>query len=389
MTNLGALPSDAGVLTSTDPTGPISAWRATGIPGSDPLAVTCPSASLCVTVGGLGEVAVSSDPLGGSSAWSAGAIDGANALVAVSCPTRSFCGAVDDGGRALLSGDPTRPNARWRALRLAASSTTIRTTPPGYPPEEAISCPTPSLCVAVGSDASAVMARVRGRWSVSVVPMLTGSIGVACPSTSLCVSVDANYVLSSIHPTGGSRAWRHTALDPNITLKSIACPTTRLCIATGFDGGPPPSFAYNRGDLLVSTNPTGGPHAWRVLHPRGSSDVAAVSCASARFCVAASDNGLLSSSHPAAGLRAWRLHPLKDPQGIPELSCPGRALCVGVSADNAITSGDPIHQPAWRSVTFAANENINGVSCPSTQTCIAVGNEGAVTTSRTQSTPQR
>jgi hypothetical protein len=368
------------VFTSTDPTGGDSAWAPTSIPGAQPLAVACPSTSLCVTAGSLGEVAGSTDPTGGSGAWSVSPIDGSDALVDVSCPTLSFCAAIDDGGNALFSGDPISASARW---------ITTRVVPP--PPEsqfgqaaqlresplQAISCAKPRLCVAVGQETVAATSSPSGRWSVSTLHEIGTLTSVSCPSVSLCVAVtDNGEVLSSTDPTGGEEAWRRTIVNRRIELGSVSCPSSRLCVAAGLDEGHDPPTSSNRGDLLTSTDPTGGPRAWTLVRPHGSTDVAAVACPSTRLCFAASDNGLLSSTRPAEGPRAWRLHPLQNSQDITGLTCPGRVLCVAVNLPGAISYGEPIQQRAWIPVTIGDYDLINGVSCPTTRACVAVGDDG-------------
>jgi hypothetical protein len=75
---------------------------------------------------------------------------------------------------------------------------------------------------------------------------------VSCPSVSLCVAVDlAGNVLTSTDPTGGASAWARTLID-RVYLTAISCPSVSLCVA-----------GDELGNIVTSTDPTGGANAWR------------------------------------------------------------------------------------------------------------------------------
>jgi hypothetical protein len=75
---------------------------------------------------------------------------------------------------------------------------------------------------------------------------------VSCPSATLCVAVDADgNVLTSTNPTGGAATWQRWLVDPGNWLASVSCPTTALCVA-----------GDSEGNLVISTNPTGGTGTW-------------------------------------------------------------------------------------------------------------------------------
>ncbi len=75
-----------------------------------------------------------------------------------------------------------------------------------------------------------------------------GLLGVSCPSSGLCVGVD-NFgnVVTSSNPTGGAGAWAVTNVVGANFMTGVSCPSSSLCVAV--DGG---------GNVVTSSNPTGG-----------------------------------------------------------------------------------------------------------------------------------
>src|SRR5215213_5304874 len=92
--------------------------------------------------------------------------------------------------------------------------------------------------------------------------------GISCPSTSLCVAVGGgNTIASSANPAGGAGEWSVVnpggVAPPNQSaIKGVSCPSPELCVAVSFEGL-----------VLTSTDPTGGVETWSVadLTPSGPS----------------------------------------------------------------------------------------------------------------------
>src|SRR3954452_22435733 len=70
-------------------------------PGRQLVALSCPSASLCVAVDASGNALTSTDPTAGASAWRLTPTGSGDRLVNISCPSPSLCVAIDGGGNAL------------------------------------------------------------------------------------------------------------------------------------------------------------------------------------------------------------------------------------------------------------------------------------------------
>ena len=169
----------------------------------------------------------------------------------------------------------------------------------------------------------------------------TAITDVSCPSTGLCVAVDgAGDVLGTTDPTGDAGAW---AIAASVAkgFEGVSCPSSELCVAVG------------DGDVATSTDPTGGAGAWSVASlipaasriPNKPNRLDAVSCPSARLCVATDDDGnVWTSTDPTGGVAAWTETNVDGPEKILSgVSCPTESLCVAVDrgGGDVLTSTDP------------------------------------------------
>jgi hypothetical protein len=307
------------IATSTDPTGGSGAWDyryvgdgpwpkteewpTEGISGKPIRAVSCPTVSLCVGVTEQGNIYSSTNPTGPSSAWNWTQVDdgkGRNThLFGVSCPTASFCVAVsgrrDDPGHIFTSTEPTGGAQAWHSITLAE-------------PFEfrAVSCPTASLCVAVGADGRVVVSTEptgdSSAWRIVGAPGGSGTVqGVFC-LTVLCISGnEGGNLLTTTSPAGPLGSWDSFPGGGSVQITGGSCASPSLCIAVD-----------NNGSVLRSENPTGGHSAWQYENvvpfappPPGETlegnALFAASCPSPRLCVAAGSQGrIIVSSDPFA-----------------------------------------------------------------------------------------
>jgi hypothetical protein len=191
-------------------------------------------------------------------------------------------------------------------------------------------------------------------------------------------------VLSSTDPTGGSAAWHVRRVD---TTKSpfdattgsafigVSCPSAKLCVAVD-DGG----------NVFSTTNPAGSKSAWHSFNIPGSAGDAAVSCLSAAFCVVVADGDLLTSSNPTGGRSAWRRLGTNAAFSVfgefsgPVGSCVMAPLCVFGEIDGglAISENPTASDQVWRSVRVDATNMVNAVSCSGPTLCVAVDSAGNV-----------
>jgi hypothetical protein len=264
-------------------------------------------------------------------------------LLGISCPSESLCVAVGDGDRIASSSNPSGGASAWNIVEPGqigdSSDNQYQPDPSNYRTIRGISCPTPGLCIAVTFD---------------------------------------GFVYSSTDPTGGDGAWRVTDIDGkgrDTHLMSVSCPSPSLCVAVSGD-------RYTAGKILSSTNPTAGPVAWFVVQLDETLDLRGVSCPSPSLCVAVAENGrMVVSTDPTGGAAAWRdIGAPAGPGNLQAVSCIAVHLCVaGNASGNLLTSKDPAAGAGtWSSTDGGGSVQITGISCLSTMRCIAVDNNGDV-----------
>jgi hypothetical protein len=348
------------------------------------VAVSCPTVSLCVATDNQGNVVSSTDPTGGYGAWRTVHIDSAEtpgsgaATLAVSCPSASLCVAGDDTGNVLTSTHPTSSRAAgWKRVRISATGIG------GTDCSEAsvcfgVSCPSVSLCVAVNGTGDVITSTDptagAGAWHSETVDAGAEFGTVSCPSPSLCLAFDSanrGEVFISTNPAGGAGSWKSTTVGGADVLVSASCPSVSLCVA--FD---------TAGDIVTSTDPTGGDAAWAVSAPPVS--LTALSCPTVSLCVAVDSGGtVLTSADPAGGSSTWATTEFANPNAFADVSCPSASLCVAVAFEGDVaTSKHPNGgSAAWTSLHVDGGNPLVGVSCASESLCAAVDGFGNVVTS--------
>jgi hypothetical protein len=211
---------------------------------------------------------------------------------------------------------------------------------------QALSCPSASMCVALGEHeivASTDLEGGHGTWIKTSFEEAGPMQGVACPSTSLCVAVDEDQVLTSTDLGAGADTWKATDVSrpggavPGWSLQGVACSSVSLCVAID-----------NSGEVLTSSDPTGGASAWTFQDVDATANLTAVSCASSSLCAAVDVNGnVLTSTNPAGGAASWSVsHIITSESGalgaFLGVSCPATTMCLALGAmGDLFTSTDP------------------------------------------------
>jgi hypothetical protein len=348
------------ILTSTDPSGGPGAWQDTHLSSGDTGSISCPTASFCIGGDGRGGILTSSDPTGGADAWTSSESD--DAVADVSCVSASLCVASSgsyDG--VVVSTDPSGDPSTWTAVRIS-----------GVQSIQAVRCRPDGLCVALDSFGSIAATTDPTGGSAAWHPVSVTDpyplSDVACPSDSLCVAVSPQDIAVSTDPTAG--AWTPVVLDGNNAVTGVSCPTTSLCV--GVD---------DAGNALWSTDPTEQTGPWagaRIdTHP-----LLAVACPDSGLCVAVDQAGnVLTSTDPAGGAGTWTSAAVDPGNPIQFVSCTAAPTCVALDgAGNGLTSADPGGGTgAWNvgSVVTPSNGNrFTGLSCGSVKLCVATTGDG-------------
>jgi hypothetical protein len=266
-------------------------------------------------------------------------------LLGISCPSASLCVAVGELDRVVSSTNPTGGSGAWsqvEPLGEAESDCHSSWNPPCRDP--------------------------RNRTIRSV----------SCPSASFCVAVTGEgYVYSSTRPTGSGDDWQVADVDGDgrdTHLLGISCPTASLCVAVSGE-------RYTSGKVLTSTNPGGGAPAWNEAQLDPTLDLRGVSCGTPTLCVAVAEQGrMLVSTNPTGGPSAWReIGTPGGPGDLQGISCTAAVLCVaGNAGGNLLTSTNPLAASGWNETEGGSSVQVTGVSCLPTGQCLAVDNNGDV-----------
>lgn len=193
----------------------------------------------------------------------------------------------------------------------------------------AVACPSPNLCLAVGNRGVTVSATSpaggAAAWTAATIDGGRRLISLSCPAATFCAATDnASAVLTSANPRGAASAWTAHTIDPGRWITAISCASSHLCVAVD-----------RRGGILSSTRPADPHRGWtRVEIPHAS--FVGVSCPSSAFCVAAdADRRMFVSSHPAGGRRDWRSRTmLPSDTVLLGVSCARADACMAVNYEN-------------------------------------------------------
>jgi hypothetical protein len=274
-------------------------------------------------------------------------------LSGISCPSESLCVAV--GGREgtfAFSREPTGGSESWHEVKLE------------YPVGPG------KTCVEGESDCEPPSGALQA---------------VSCASENFCaLTTYDGWIFASSDPTGGSKTW----LPVNVNgqgqkgathLISISCPSPSFCAAVS--GG---SNNSNGGLVLTSTNPAVG--QWQTTQLGSQLDLRSISCGTPSLCVIAARGGrLFDSADPTGGASAW--NEVTTPAGSGDLegaSCVSTVFCaVGNMTGNILTTRNPLAGvgAAWNEANAGGSVQITSVSCPTESACVAVDNNGDVESS--------
>jgi hypothetical protein len=267
----------------------------------------------------------------------------------------------------------------------------------------AFDCWTMTNCMAVGASTpqmanQLIAERWNGtRWTRSAMPKPAGAdevtiSGVACPSRAECLAAGTGY------PPAGSKSgsfpladywngsrWRTSraaAAGAGGGFAAVSCPSTRNCYAVG-------EYTPKGTSVSVPLIEHWNGATWSKQNapvPSGTTfgELTAVSCPSAKFCVAVGTDGsgALIERLTASG---WsRTTPRSAPSAmLYGVSCPSASSCFAVGSNLTARGGSLAlrwNGRAWSQSTTPVPRNasyagLQAVSCVSAAHCLAVGDD--------------
>jgi hypothetical protein len=281
-------------------------------------------------------------------------VNGQNSLVAVSCVSASSCKAVGYYDNLNGVGQYSLVES-WNGISW---SITPSPNSASIDELEAVSCVSPTFCVAVGETLGGPVQTLIERWngtawSITPSPNEGGPagnsddylFGVSCVSASSCKAVGSyfDYYTNAdgtlVESWNGS-TWSITR-SPNTShgdvLQAVSCVSASSCKAAGrYRNGTADRTlieSWNGTSWSITPSPNGG---------TGNSDLYGVSCVSASSCKAVGGAQLTSTSFGRTLIESWN----------------GTAWSVVPSPNQGTSS----------------NNSLSGVSCVSASFCTAVGN---------------
>jgi len=303
-------------------------------------------------------------------------------LNAIACPSSTQCWAV--GRTASAPGGNTLSETRHPLLQHETAGTWRKASVPGLSPRaalEAIACPGPSDCWAVGGSTAsgpAVIVHWTGAaWQLASSPALTGAQldSISCAAANACWATGGTQARSGVTTDvlevwNGSRWSLAPGVAGGLQPTEITCAGPGHCLALGLRHGAAAAAVYSGGGWAAVPAPRGGTGAGAAAIP------SLLGCASPTLCVAA-----VPGSHPVTETwngRTWTPVSGSLPGYPSGLSCSGSSGCwlLGMTSRS-----QPLalkwRGTAWAPVTVPTAHRhgyLSAAACGSR--CWAVGGRG-------------
>jgi hypothetical protein len=319
-------------------------------------------ASIAAVLVAASAVGALASPAGASAAlnWSGRAKLGSSELLSIECPSAGLCLAGGTHGDLFSSTNPTGGESSWKKVVLpGAENLDVM----------GIACLSAQSCTAVGSDrrGSGFIAQSSNptggadRWTVYKVN--AAILSVACPDDKLCVGVaNGGKVVTWSDLTKSPP--QITTIDPQRNIRTVTCTSASFCILGDFEG-----------EVLWSSNPTGGADAWNIVRIDFQGGITQISCPTSKFCVAADDSGhVIRSSNPTGTRDDWNPaggH-IDGPNRISSIACPSTGFCAAVDEKGLVATSTNPTAEFWKwAFTGVAPNSLRAISCPSVDFCAA------------------
>ena len=322
-------------------------------------------------------------------------VAGTDWLSDVSCPSTTLCWAVGQNGEYTQSTTPTGAVSEWTASGGWGTGLPIS----GSSQLNSISCPSTTLCLAVGNyyspSGGGNSEGVVVKWTASAgwgnAQPITNSwylSGVSCPSTTLCWAVGDYYSPSGEQDSivvkwTASVGWG--TLQPLVIsstiasqLRGVSCASSSLCWAVG---GTTYSGCCNAIAFEWNGNSWGN-----AISVPNMSRLGDISCPSISLCWATGRFQTLKENEVVewTSTNGWgQAIPISGmTYFIAGISCLSNSLCWatgGLTVPGSVEDGlITWNGSSWSNTVSVPNTDGSfGISCPSTSLCWIVGHPGA------------
>ncbi|MGA2968506.1 MAG: fibronectin type III domain-containing protein [Acidimicrobiales bacterium] len=283
--------------------------------------LSCPSATTCVAVGYDGVNAIYSTGTLSSGTWTwtqstavAPVSPGGGEFFGVSCPSATFCVAVGtdmNGGAIFATGAESGSTWTWSPSVLIPPDSYGR----GF--LNSVDCVSTTSCIAVGGNynsggISAIGTESGGTWSwvsSAVAPDNSDNgylTGVSCPTPTACIAVGTNEIVEGTFATS---SWSWSSIDAGVFglsaddfFRGVSCADLTDCVAVGGNSITPPIYATGTF--------AGSAWAWSInsIVPVSTDSLYSVDCGGATWCVAVGTAGaslIYSSGNDSGGSWSW------------------------------------------------------------------------------------
>jgi hypothetical protein len=273
--------------------------------GSKLRAVTCVGAGDCFAVGESESAASIPTPLiEHSTATGWGIIPSAvpanpglaSSLAGVACSSSTHCVAVGYYEASVGTFQTLIEETSGNGWRMVGSPDPA---PAGSDELNAVTCPTRSLCIAVGAhhsgehDQPLVEENSGDGWKTIDAPGSGGLDGIACPGPSDCVATGGelsvagtNLYISNLVEQAANGVWKAISVSGLAgPVQGVACSSASYCLGVSSSGATAPDGSPIVAERVDGVWSAGGP----APVPNDIFDLAGVACPGDRICIAVGD----------------------------------------------------------------------------------------------------
>ena len=201
---------------------------------------------------------------------------------------------------------------------------------------------------------------------------------VSCTTPTFCLAMGTTVGDHSLGEEWDGSQWVVVHTDRRVDMQSVSCITSSSCVAAGFSVNP----AYG-----VATIEDWKGTRWGLapLHPAIRPGLTGVSCAADGFCAAlgldiGDKHGFAVGATRRQPNSKWSYASVPDPStdiGFSDLSCASSSSCMALGMQEDTYPSDTVigqwNGSAWSSAPNSIPGDLTAISCSSTSQCKAVG----------------